>query len=131
MEVKKEIPEEQAISSTDLAFERTFLAENRTLMAWTRTAITLISFGFTIYKFLSEVVDKHPSQARLLSPRTVGLILIGIGMLALIMGLMDYNTMVKRMKINYPNMNRPYTQILAVLVLVFGLLMLVGILFRQ
>lgn len=38
-------------TSTKLAFERTNLAHERTLMAWVRTATSLISFGFTIYKF--------------------------------------------------------------------------------
>jgi putative membrane protein len=43
-----------------LALDRTRLAYERTLMAWIRTAASLISFGFTIYKFfpysLSAVV---------------------------------------------------------------------------
>jgi inner membrane protein YidH len=34
-----------------LAVERTRLAHERTTMAWGRTAASLISFGFTIYKF--------------------------------------------------------------------------------
>ena len=40
-------------SSTRLAVDRTRLAHERTLMAWVRTATSLISFGFTIYKFLA------------------------------------------------------------------------------
>ena len=35
---------------TDLGFQRTAMAHERTLMAWIRTAVSLISFGFTIYK---------------------------------------------------------------------------------
>jgi uncharacterized membrane protein YidH (DUF202 family) len=45
------------LSNTDLAFERTMLAYERTLMAWVRTAISLISFGFTLYKFLRNGVS--------------------------------------------------------------------------
>jgi putative membrane protein len=37
--------------NTQLSIERTMLAHERTLMAWVRTATSLISFGFTIYKF--------------------------------------------------------------------------------
>ena len=37
--------------ATKLAVERTRLAYERTLMAWVRTSTSLISFGFTIYKF--------------------------------------------------------------------------------
>ena len=35
-----------------LALERTRLAAERSLMAWVRTALSMISFGFTIYKFM-------------------------------------------------------------------------------
>jgi putative membrane protein len=38
-------------AATRLAVDRTRLAYERTLMAWIRTAISLITFGFTIYKF--------------------------------------------------------------------------------
>src|SRR5581483_2367687 len=34
-----------------LAFERTYLAHERTLMAWIRTAASLITFGFTLFKY--------------------------------------------------------------------------------
>ena len=37
--------------ATRLAVERTRLAHERTLMAWVRTATSLISFGFTLFKF--------------------------------------------------------------------------------
>ncbi len=36
---------------TELAYQRTFLAHERTLMAWVRTSSSLITFGFSIYKF--------------------------------------------------------------------------------
>jgi putative membrane protein len=37
--------------ATELAVDRTWLAYERTLMAWVRTATSMISFGFSIYKF--------------------------------------------------------------------------------
>ena len=37
--------------ATKLAFDRTRAAYERTMMAWIRTATSLITFGFTIYKF--------------------------------------------------------------------------------
>ena len=45
---------ELAEDRTNLAYERTALANDRTLMAWIRTSTSLISFGFTIYKFFQE-----------------------------------------------------------------------------
>ena len=49
-----EIPPESLpsrLDSTQMALDRTWLAHERTLMAWVRTATSMISFGFTIYKF--------------------------------------------------------------------------------
>src|SRR4051794_10744475 len=37
--------------AAELAVDRTWLGYERTLMAWVRTAASLISFGFSIYKF--------------------------------------------------------------------------------
>src|SRR4030095_4895232 len=50
-------PEMGVDSSQSLAVQRTFLAHERTLMAWVRTSASLISFGFTIYKFFAYLVE--------------------------------------------------------------------------
>jgi putative membrane protein len=41
---------ELAVDRTALAVKRNLMAADRPLMAWVRTALSLISFGFTIYK---------------------------------------------------------------------------------
>ena len=45
------------------------VALDRTLMAWVRTATSLISFGFTIYKFFSSFASRHPALAASCSRR--------------------------------------------------------------
>ena len=45
-EITKEVD-----TSTKLAYERTRLAYERTMQAWIRTATSLITFGFSVYKF--------------------------------------------------------------------------------
>ena len=51
--------------ATRLAADRTWLADERTLMAWIRTATSLISFGFTIYKFFEfEAGEKAFASTR-------------------------------------------------------------------
>ena len=64
----------------NLSFDRTRMAAERTLMAWVRTALSMISFGFTIYKFLEAMLPQSTSPVlRADTPRNVGLSLIGIG----------------------------------------------------
>jgi putative membrane protein len=118
------------ISSNDLAFERTMLAQERTLMAWVRTSISLISFGFTIYKFFAEV-QKTEESPKLLSPRIVGMVMIFFGQVALFFALIQHQAAVKKLKKHYPDAQRSLSSILAILILVFGLILFLGVVFRQ
>src|SRR3954466_16378032 len=94
------------LSNTDLAFMRTALAEERTLMAWVRTAISMISFGFTIYKFFQETSNTSEGTVRLLSPRVVGIIIISFGLLGLLLALVQNQTAIKKLKQYYPDVPR-------------------------
>jgi putative membrane protein len=83
--MKNDMKETEPSHSDKMATERTRMAAERTLMAWTRTALSLISFGFTIYKFMQTLQDQ--SRIPVLkpeAPRNVGLMLIGLGTAALI-----------------------------------------------
>src|SRR2546423_2804926 len=71
---------ELADDRTKLAVLRTIVALDRTLMAWVRTATSLISFGFTIYKFFQALRETQPASERhLMTPRGVGLVMIALG----------------------------------------------------
>jgi putative membrane protein len=48
-------------------------------MAWIRTAISLISFGFTIHKFLEYVKEREGEGLRAQGPRNLGMSLILLG----------------------------------------------------
>ncbi|MCE5324351.1 DUF202 domain-containing protein [bacterium] len=72
---------------TDLALQRTVIAADRTLMAWIRTSISLIGFGFTIFKFfdyLRQAEGFHYTM-RAQAPRHLGLALIALGTIALVL----------------------------------------------
>jgi len=91
--------------SNDLAVERTVMAAERTLMSWTRTSISLISFGFTLYKFLQYMQDEGKATIRDPNgPRNFGLALISIGVFALIAASIQYRQLQKKVKpeIKYP-----------------------------
>src|SRR5215813_12200138 len=76
-------------NSQSLAVERTFLAHERTLMAWVRTSTSLISFGFTIYKFFAYLVQMEGKipERRGLGPREFALAMISIGIITLALAL--------------------------------------------
>lgn len=73
----------------DLGTLRTVMAADRTLMAWIRTSLSMLSFGFTIYKFL-ETVAAQGSLPRLHSPQQVGLFLAAVGTLSMVLGTVSY-----------------------------------------
>lgn len=119
------------VSNTDLAMERTALAHERTLMAWIRTSVSLISFGFTIYKFFEEW-NKNPNATKtLLTPRVVGMLMIGFGLIALLLAQIQHRGAIKRLKKLYPALQTSVSAVLSILILMFGLMLFLGALFRQ
>lgn len=76
---------------TSLAVKRTLMAADRTLMAWLRTALSMISFGFTIYKILQGFQGMEGyALANKFDARVVGEFLVGIGTLSMVMGTVEY-----------------------------------------
>lgn len=123
-----------AVDRTNLAYDRTALANDRTLMAWIRTATSLTSFGFTIYKFFSEIVkvDSELAVKRLITPRDVGLILIFFGILGLFFGLLQYRRDMVNIRASYKTTNlKSFTPVLAILMLIFSMLLFLAAIFRQ
>ena len=120
----------ETLSSTDLSFERTMLSHERTLMSWIRTATSMITFGFTIYKFFDEMSAEGGAQT-FLTPRVVGMTMISLGFLGLLLAQIQHHTAIKRLKKIHPDVQWSVSSLLAVLILIFGLIMFMGVLFRQ
>jgi len=68
-----------------LAVDRTRLAHERTLMAWIRTAVSLISFGFAIFKFFQYLREARPEDPphSAIGPHLFAILMIVIGLTAL------------------------------------------------
>jgi putative membrane protein len=120
-------------SSTELALQRTLLAYERTLMAWVRTAISLISFGFTIYKFFEGLREtgELPKPRHLLGSRTFALVMISIGLVTLILATIQHQQNVTRLKAQLGTKARSLALLLAVLISGLGVLGLLAVIFRQ
>jgi inner membrane protein YidH len=119
-----------AMSNTDLAYERTVMAHERTLMAWVRTALSMISFGFTIYKIFEEASKKSAGN-QLFSPRVVGMVMISFGLLALVLAQAQHTAAMRKLKKSYPGAARSISSVISILVLLFGMTLFLGALFRQ
>jgi putative membrane protein len=83
----------------ELASTRTVLALDRTLLAWVRTSLSLNAFGFTLAKFVHNlIVQGNFRGIDAEYPRVFGLTLMVLGILGLCCGVSDYWRSVKRMK---------------------------------
>jgi putative membrane protein len=117
-------------TSTTLAFERTRVAYERTMMAWIRTATSLITFGFSVYKFFQFEMKDLPAGPMLVGPRGFGLGLIVIGLLSLLSGTFEHARDLRALRRIYVDMPRSMSSMVALVVGALGLCALVAVLLR-
>ncbi len=134
---------ELASQRTGLAFERTRMAVERTLMASLRTSLALIGFGFTIVKFFREVGNQLSIESAMVTPaRNFGITLVAMGVGLLVASLIAHwqslaalrqsqaELLEKGLFRTPPGARASATAYVAVLLLLAGLLVLLGILAR-
>jgi putative membrane protein len=117
-------------TATKLAFERTYLAYERTQMAWVRTSLTLISFGFTIAKFFEFLHEKNQEHLPRMAPRSVGTLMIAIGLLALALASVQHHRAIRVLRKESPNLPASLAGVTAVLLALLGILAFVGTMVR-
>jgi putative membrane protein len=86
--------------STELAFERTRVAYERTMMAWIRTATSLITFGFSIYKFFQLKGPGSAQQGHLIGPRGFAFMLVSIGLISLLLATIEHRQNIEHSELN-------------------------------
>ena len=118
-------------ASTRLGYERTYLAHERTLMGWVRTALALISFGFTIAKLFEYLREKEGERATLLRPRTVGIIMIAIGLVALALATIQHRRASRVLHEHCPDLPPSLSGVLAAFIASLGVLALLSAILRQ
>jgi putative membrane protein len=121
--------------ATRLAVERTRLAHERTMMAWVRTATSLISLGFTIYKFFQYLREEQATAAAAASPigpRGFALIMITIGLTALCLATVEHQRGMQALRAEYGQVvPRSLATAIGGLVALLGTAGLLAVLFQQ
>jgi putative membrane protein len=102
-------------------------------MAWVRTATSLISFGFTIYKFFQFLREEGNlrNPEGLFTSREFALLMILIGLGMLVLASLQHWRNMKRLQAHAANAFPSLALALAVLVAGLGLVGLFMVLFRQ
>ena len=119
--------------ATQLAVERTRLAHERTLMAWIRTATSLISFGFTIYKFFQFLREEGQIARpdRLFGSREFAMLMILAGLAALVLATLQHRWSLKRLQAHTAGFPYSLATAIAFVVVALGFVGLWAVIFRQ
>lgn len=114
---------------TRLSLKRTRLAYDRTLMAWVRTSVSLITFGFSIYKFFD--LGDFKTSADLIGPRIYAAIMILIGLGALFLAVLDHRSSLNELVSEGAEFRTPFrARWVAGAVALLGLLAMAAVVFR-
>jgi putative membrane protein len=123
------VPELSLSARFDL--ERTRIAYENLMMSWIRTATSLITFGFSIYKFFQIEGRSNSHADRLIGPREFALALVVIGLTALALATMEYRQNIRIVKAQYPKSPRSLSGLVAALISLLGIGALLAMIFRQ
>ena len=118
---------------TDLALQRTIIAAEKTLMAWIRTALSMIGFGFTIYKFFQYLPEEIAAGTvrRPQAPRNLGMTLIALGTLALATAAWQHRSFLNDIGVSQKRHIWSVSFVVAILVVLIGAIAFYGVLQRS
>jgi putative membrane protein len=122
----------QLPDANQLALDRTRLAHERTLMAWIRTAVSLISFGFAIFKFFEFLRESKPDQPphSAVGPHLFAMLMITIGLTALVLAWIQTRQELKLLRHQAGPTPYSLASVIAAMVAVLGVVALTAVLFR-
>lgn len=109
----------------------TAMAADRTLMAWIRTALSMFTFGFTLFKVLQAIQAAGNSLPSENTPRNAGVTLVAIGVVAVVMGMIEFlHTRQQISLVESVKLPRSPTAVMAVLTAGVGIFLLI-VIFRR
>ena len=118
-------------TSTRLAYDRTRLAYENTMMAWVRTATSLITFGFSVYKFFQFEVKATGQAERVITPRLFGMTLITVGLVCLLLATVQHVISMRQLRSQYAAVPYSMAALLAALISLLGILAFIAAFFRM
>ncbi|HEY9889189.1 MAG TPA: DUF202 domain-containing protein [Candidatus Obscuribacterales bacterium] len=82
----------------ELAKQRNHLAADRTLLAWARLSLTMIGIGFGVEQTVGLLYQAISDGHSVVRPNQIlGLLLVGLGLYALGMAIVDYRQELRRL----------------------------------
>jgi len=93
----------EAEIASRLELERTHIAFEQSMMSWIRTGTSLITFGFTIYKFFQLELPNRPASTRLFGPREFALALVSLGIMSQVLATLEHRRSVRILKQQWPD----------------------------
>jgi putative membrane protein len=101
------------------------------MMSWVRTATSLITFGFSVYKFFQIEKGGGEQGNRLFGPREFALLMITVGLVSLLLGALQHVLSMRQLRAQYPALPRSLAAPLGALISLLGILALIAVIFRQ
>ena len=103
------------------------------MMAWVRTATSLITFGFTVYKFFQLEEGAGEIPRHLIGPREFALMMISIGIFSLLLATLQHRQNMQILRVHYRGMRIPVSLAAVVggLIALLGILALIAVILRR
>ena len=95
------------------------------------TATSLITFGFSVYKFFQFDIKRDSEFSGLVGPREFGMMMITFGLVSLAAGTVQHITSMRQLRAQNQGMPRSIAALLAFLISFLGIFPLIAVLFRQ
>ncbi len=117
--------------SARIAYETMRGSYERIMMSWIGTATSLITFGFSIYKFFQIEAPDTGQQNRLIGPREFAFALVSIGLFSLLLATVEHRLAVRALAAQYGIRRRSLAGVVAVLISTLGIFALLAMIFRE
>jgi len=117
--------------STRIAYESLRASYERIMMSWIGTATSLITFGFSIYKFFQLEAPASAQRGRLIGPSEFAFALVSIGLFSLLLATVEHRQAVRALGAQFGIKSRSLAGVVAVLISLLGIFALLAMIFRE